>query len=464
MIKINLQYFAQVIDAQGNIIDDQKKKNNSKKTNVPRLPSVTKAPTQQTVTPQVAPPVVLEDKTDPVGTGDNQIPDFLKMDDAQRTEQKRRREAIQARGTGGTREAQEIPSGPTQEELNAQLVAANRKRAIDSLNRQFDLSQGRLDQEESAIAGQFRTKEGQVRTADTLARAGTDKFLNIGGLGQAGQVGQSATAQNVITQGAISGLNQQELAQRADIERRRTELNNIRNQGIADINTEIEIQQIESQLRSAEAQAEYEREKAVLAESREYAEYLRQVENADARDMKLFEQELVERNKSIDFEINEARANNDFVREQELTQLKAANDLQLEGIRQAGRLQLEGARSANTLREIGARGAETRATEAFKDTLTGSGEQFTPPYSSIKAGLNNALTDTSLLTSEEARRVNKQETFDWIIDNEEIFINDPESLKRLFIELPYSESEFAEYEDFRERATQSGVSFNSPFQ
>jgi len=452
MIRINLQHFAQVIDAQGNTIEEKKK---PKKT-VPRLPA---ASAPKPATPQVtAQPQV--QTLDPVGAGNNQMPDFLKMDDAQRAEQQRRRSVIESREQQTpTVSTPTTPSGPTADELNAQLIAANRKKAIDSLNRQFDLSQGRLDQEESAIAGNFRTKESQVRTKDTLARAGKSKFLDIGGLGQAGQVGQSATAQNVITQGAISGLNQQELAQRADIERRRTELQSLRDQGIADINTEIEIQQIESQLRSVEAQAEYEREKAVLAESREYADYLRQVENADARDMKLFEQELVERNKSIDFEIAEAKASNNFVREQELTQQKAANDLQLEGIRQAGKLQLEGARSSNTLREIGARGAQSRATAAFKDTLRQE-EVSGPSQSTIDSGINNALqqqygSQLELASPQDIKRT----TLEYITSNADVFANDIGLLRDTLIRSNISESELEEYEDFRERALQ-----NQPFQ
>lgn len=68
MIKYNLQHFAQVIDAQGKILED-KKKSNKKVVGVSKPP----APVQQNLLSPVATPAL-----DPVGTGNNQMPDFLR--------------------------------------------------------------------------------------------------------------------------------------------------------------------------------------------------------------------------------------------------------------------------------------------------------------------------------------------------------------------------------------------------
>jgi hypothetical protein len=361
-------------------------------------------------------------------------------------------------------------TGPTAEELNAQLIATSKKKAIDALNAQFAKSSGRLDQEEGAIAGDFRAKESDIRTRDTLSRAGKGKFLDIGGLGQAGQVGQTALGQNVITQGALGRLGQQEIDLRADIERRRSELVAAREQGIADINTQIEIQQIESQLRSAEAQAQYEQEQATLKESREYDDYLRRVELADDREIALFEQQLLERNKEIDFAIDEARAGNDLVREAELTKMKAANDLQLEGIKQSGRLQLENRRSANTLSEIGARNQAAQQQILLRDQLGGQAQAEEEqlgglPVKTIENAISNeiernvqtAIDSQSL--SERESGVNpisvedrKQLALETIVQNADWFGNDANKLASILATYGISKFELSEYEDFVERA------------
>jgi len=349
-MKFNLQQFAQVKDAFGKELVEKKKK---KIIPVITPPKVTSKPIVP-VTPFISgnESAKLRDPNLPFsvenpGTFEQGVQ--FRKDEAAKLAAGEKKVVLADVGLTGSEVVSTtpvVPVGPTPEELNARLVATGKQNAIDSLNRAFGISQGRLNQEEGAVAGEFRTKESDVRTRDTMARAAKGKFLDIGGLGKAGQVGQTALGQNVITQGAIGQLNQQELAQRADIQRRRTELVVAREQGIADINSAIEIQEIESKLRSAEAQAEYAREKEVLTESREYDDYLRQVELADDREIALFEQQLDERNKALDFEIDIAVKNNDFANLVELTKEKAALDLQELAIRQAGDRRLEGQRQA----------------------------------------------------------------------------------------------------------------------
>lgn len=344
------------------------------------------------------------------------------------------------------------------QDLDSKLVSANKQRAIDSLNAQFAKSSGRLDQEESAIAGNFRTAEGNVRTRDTLNRAGKSKFLDIGGLGQSGQVGQSAIAQNIATQGALGQLNQQELEQRADIERRRTELVAAREQGIADFETDAEIQRIESQLRSAEAQAEYDREKSTLAESREYDDYLRRVEFAN--DVQLLEEKnrLAQQNTILDAEIDDARANNDLVREIQLTNEKAVIDLQLEALRQSGRQQLESQqqagrfglenlRSANTQAEILARGEQDRLTDDAQNT------NLTPNQTSINTSLKNYIGDTEFLSEDKI----KERSLEWITRNEDVFLQDPQLLINIMQANNITNEELREYEEWRDRALNADV-------
>jgi len=449
-MKFNLQYFAQVQDAFGKELVEKNKK---KIIPVITPPKVVNKPVVPTVTPVVAEgPRDLAARPftrDDPGTYEEGVA-FRATQQAQAEAQAQDAAKL---ATVPTQAVPTVPTGPTPEEIvaqkNAELVARSKKQAIDSLLRGFNISQGRLDQEEGAIAGDFRTKEANVRTRDTMARAGKGKFLDIGGLGKAGQVGQTALAQNVITGGAIGQLNQQELAQRADIQRRRTELITNREQGIADINAAIELQEIESSLRSAEAQAEYQREKEVLQESREYDDYLRQVELADDREIALFEQELLERNKALDFEIEEAQANNDSVRLLELTQEKAALDLQELAVRQAGDRRLESQRQAG---RVDLEAQKQAGREALQTDNSGTtSDTYRPNISTINASLTNALGDTEGLSDEKI----KDRTLEWIVGKSDVFMNDPDLLLNVLTRNNISPEELEEYETWRDRALNS---------
>lgn len=453
----NLQHFAQVIDAQGNILEKEKPKVKPK------------AKVNNTVVPSLPTPVVTApapvDKTqelDPIGTGNNKMPDFLVTSPEQAIKDKERSKRLEARRQreAGVNTEEETVKEKVKEteqvDIAKQIAEAKKQRAIQSLQAAFESTKSRLGAEREALVPEFRQKESDIRTGSTLARAGADKFLQIGGLGQAGQVGQTETAQNVITQGAISNLNQQELAQRANIEQRLTEAQMLRDQGVANAETEFEILQLESQLRSQEAQAEYEREQNALIESREYDAYIRDVEQASELQLIQEKNRLEQQNTLLDAEIKEAMNTNDFEREKVLAQQKAQIDLQLEGIRQSGRLQLEGARSANTRSEIALRGAETRATNQAKAELEGTNRIDSPSLSTVNTAIKNAITSRygEFSTTEEQ---NKTAALNWITANGDIFMNDVALLRDTLLQNGITERELEEFENMRDKALQAGV-------
>jgi len=81
-----------------------------------------------------------------------------------------------------------------------------------------------------------------------MARKGREKALAGQGLSAGGAVAQGDIAQSVITQGALGESRQQEQALRADIERRMTEAQMLRDQGIATAQSEADITMLQNRL------------------------------------------------------------------------------------------------------------------------------------------------------------------------------------------------------------------------
>lgn len=294
---------------------------------------------------------------------------------------------------------------------------AQRQRALESLNNAFNTTKARLEQERQIAEQQARTQEGQIRTRDEMARMATDKLLGTRGLGTSGQVGQSDIAQNVITQGAQSALSSDLANQKADIQRRLSEAEMLRQQGITDFETEQSILQLQNRLNQINQQEErqyqqdllnqqYAREDALRAEEQtrinqdierqnfintigrfgqDYAAEINRVSNdgdpsndwqipllQQARQQKIagIESSKAEQSQlqserdfeiykiQLEAEIDDALANGEFERARILNQEKAEANRRLEAVKQA-----------NDMAQIQARGAEDRATAQFRSDL-----------------------------------------------------------------------------------------------
>lgn len=154
----------------------------------------------------------------------------------------------------------------TSTDLKSQIVDTQKQNTIDRFKTAFEQTQGRLTQEADAVDPRFRQQESLIGTQDVMARTGAAKSREIGGLGQSGAIGQSEMAQNVITQGALGASREQEQNIRADIERRVSEAQMMRDQGIATAESEAdlmimqnqlaELERIEADKKASEAKAE----------------------------------------------------------------------------------------------------------------------------------------------------------------------------------------------------------------
>jgi len=142
------------------------------------------------------------------------------------------------------------PSSTT--DLKSQIVDKQKSAAMGRFKAAFEQTQGRLGQEGANLTTATRGKIGQARVADTMARKGSEKMRATQGKGASGSASQSNIAQNVIGQGAESAIGAQETALRADIERRMTEAQSMRDQGIATAETEADLINLTNQLAQLE--------------------------------------------------------------------------------------------------------------------------------------------------------------------------------------------------------------------
>ena len=144
---------------------------------------------------------------------------------------------------------------PTTASLKDQIVNTQKQNAVDRFKTAFEQSKGRLAQEEAAVAPEFRKKESLIGVQDTMSRTAADKSRAIGGLSAAGAKGQDEMAQNVITQGSLGASREQEQTIRADIQRRLSEAQLLRDQGIATAESEADITTMQNKLYELDALA-----------------------------------------------------------------------------------------------------------------------------------------------------------------------------------------------------------------
>lgn len=159
---------------------------------------------------------------------------------------------------------------PSKQDIQEQILQRQRDLAIENFKQAFARTEGQLKAEEEALAPAFREKRTGVRTEDVMARTGAEKLAATQGLSGSGFRGQAELAQNVLTQGAIGALNEQELEAKADIQRRLSEARSLMEQGIATAETQADIALLEAQLKDLE-----DKENLALAEAeRVRSEYI----------------------------------------------------------------------------------------------------------------------------------------------------------------------------------------------
>lgn len=377
MIKFNLQHFAQVIDAFADEVEKKKKK----KSPVTRASTPRLTPTIPTVAPkQEVAPVVQQQ-------ADNQIPNFLRLTDEQRDEQKRRS------GVMEQREAEkEIVSTPTttapisttaQDKTNLidALAATKKQQQMAQLRRAFDKATGAQESRLEKIPGEFRTAQTDVRTRGDLAQKGVEKISAIGATGR-GSLAQSALAQNVITQGQAGALTQQEVEAKTEIKNRIADLEADFAAGVANIEMEAEAERLQRQLDSIVAKEQQEIKQAEIKDQRDYDMFIRELDKYDDREMLVFKNEIDRENTLLDAEIQRIRdaeqSERDSILKQQLfeqaqvlEEQKAQNNLKLRAMADANAMARVGASTAGRLAEIEARGEQDRLTDEAEARLKG---------------------------------------------------------------------------------------------
>ena len=144
-------------------------------------------------------------------------------------------------------------TAPTTGSLKDQIVNTQKENAVNRFKAAFEQTKGRLGQEESAVDPRFRKQESLIGVNDTMSRMAADKSRATQGLSASGATGQDEMAQNVITQGSLGASREQEQNIRADIERRMTEAQSLRDQGIATAESEADITMMQNKLYELDA-------------------------------------------------------------------------------------------------------------------------------------------------------------------------------------------------------------------
>ncbi len=311
----------------------------------------------------------------------------------------------------------------------------------------LDRTQAQLNQQQEGLDPRYGSAKASAVAGTRVAQNRLAGFTPFSGQ-QSGRTLRQAQGIESDLQGRQSELDEQRQTEEQGIAFNRQQAIDQFNTGLTSLQQGATLAEIQANAQAADiasarlfdnaqTQANYETEKAALAESREYNEYLTKVENATDREVALFEQQLLERNKQLDYEIREAEETSDFARLQTLTTQKATNDLQLEGVKQANRSALESQKQA---------GRELLAGETDIPTDT-----YKPNISTVNASLNNALGDTEGLSDEKI----KDRTLEWIVGKSDVFMNDPDLLMNVLTRNNISPEELEEYETWRDRALNS---------
>lgn len=156
-----------------------------------------------------------------------------------------------------------------EEDLN-RLKDAQKQAAIADLEKQKNQSLSDLQAEESKIKPTYYKKRDTANTQNQIAAKNFHEYLVNSGRSNSGIGAQYEMARQNTLQKNLNELNTQEAADIADINRRRTDVNNAYTSGLASANANIEANYIQNLLN--ERQKAWERQQA----EKEFNESVRQ--------------------------------------------------------------------------------------------------------------------------------------------------------------------------------------------
>lgn len=156
-----------------------------------------------------------------------------------------------------------------EEDLN-RLKEAQKQAAIADLDKQKNQSLSDLQAEESKIKPTYYKKRDTANTQNQIAAKNFHEYLVNSGRSNSGIGAQYEMARQNTLQKNLNELNTQEAADIADINRRRTDVNNAYTSGLSSANAEIEANYIQNLLN--ERQKAWERQQA----EKEFNESVRQ--------------------------------------------------------------------------------------------------------------------------------------------------------------------------------------------
>lgn len=338
------------------------KKNRVK--NVIDLPGSPNLPPKAPVMPPVVTPIVPDSGLAEDGLTPEQR---SARGEAELDERNRRKAEALANGEVDGTDTPVVDAIDTEATKNA-LRDRERQLLIDRFQSNLRGTTAEIDAARAGIDPKFRGLTSGVQTQDTMNRERARKLATGFGPSGSGFLGQSGIAQNVITGGRLGQLDVQRSDELAALDRQQIEAQRVADLGQAEAEAGFDIAGLESQLQSEEAQVEFERSRAELQESREYDDYLRLVDKADATELRDEENRLLQENKLLDAEIKEAQNVQDFAREKELAGQKAWIATQLEGVKQANRIALETERGVQDRLTDEADGGETLGDTPIADS------------------------------------------------------------------------------------------------
>jgi hypothetical protein len=280
-----------------------------------------------------------------------------------------------------------VATGPTSAQLQQKLLDASSQRQLNNLKAALARTTSGLQAEEASLAQPFRQAQAGVRTADTMARAGQEKFLSGRGLGDAGAVGQSDISQNIITQGAVGALNEQEIALKADIKRRLSQAEADFATGVLDAQSQTEMAGLQRELESITAKENAALKQTAINDQREYDLFTRELDKKDSQELSIFENDIKRENTILDADIQAARDSRQFGREAQLVAQKASNSLKLQAVKDSAAI--------NRIRE---KGTEDRLTDETQVTTEAAGAKFDDK--TVGDAVNNAIEQAKSVISQ----------------------------------------------------------------
>lgn len=155
----------------------------------------------------------------------------------------------------------------SQEDIQRMIADQKKALAMDKFNQQFKQTEGRLTQERAGIDPRFLEATGRTMTQEAMSRRAIENQAAQGGLSTSGSAFQS----DIALRGqalAQQGMNERDrLNQIADVERRLSEAQQLRDMGIATAQSEAELTFLTDQLQNLRDTETRTREDAQVADA-----------------------------------------------------------------------------------------------------------------------------------------------------------------------------------------------------